>query len=86
MRNHIARFYTFKKDNDDVLLTIEEHLSLPFPLPVLQGMPSANEECRRRSYTFKIIDEIVLTIEDNFNCCIFRLLIKFWRVSCEKKC
>ena len=83
MRNHITRYYTFKKDNDDVLLTIEEHLSLPLQLPALQGMPSANEECRKRSYTFEIIDEIVLTIEDKFSCCIFRLLT--WRVSCEKK-
>ena len=28
-------------------------------------MPSANEECRKRSYTFETIDEIVLTIEEH---------------------
>ena len=28
-------------------------------------MPSVNEERRKRSYTFEIIDEIVLTIEEH---------------------
>ena len=39
-------------------------------------MPSVDEEGRNRSYAFKNIDEIVLTIEEHFQLlpCKFRLL------------
>ena len=66
MRNHTTRHYAFKRDNVDVVLTIEGNLRLQLQLPALQWMASADEERRKRSYTFKNVDEIVLTIEEHF--------------------
>lgn len=85
MRNHITRHNAFKEDNDRVVLTIGEFWRLQLQLPVLQWMPSVDEEGRNRSYAFKNIDEIVLTIEEHSTVAM-QVLASQWLVSCEKKC